>query len=94
MWIILLLFVAILVFIVIKVDKGFKTACDESDEIELPSSSPISDPKPVYVQKEQPKYVTIYEFSPKESIKICSYCDGENPIDTHHCSICGEEIGT
>lgn len=86
-WLILLFFVVAIVVIIYK-----WLVTDDESETEITPKLPTPEPKPIPVQKEQPNYVTIYEFNPAKNMKTCRYCDGENPMDAHRCGICGEEI--
>ena len=86
-WLILLFFVGAIVVIIFK----WLITDDESGS-EIPPKPPTPEPKQIPVQKEQQNYVTIYEFNSVKNVKICRYCDGENPMDAHQCCICGEEI--
>ena len=87
-WLILLFFAAAIIVIIYK---WLQTDYDERGS-EITPKPPTPEPKPIPVQKEQPNYVTIYEFNHAKNMRICHYCDGENPMDAHRCGICGEEI--
>ena len=87
-WLILLFFAAAIVVIIYK----WLQTEDDPGGSEITPKPPKPEPKPIPVQKEQPNYVTIYEFNPAKNMKTCRYCDGENPMDAHRCGICGEEI--
>ena len=87
-WLILLFFAAVIVVIAYKL---LQTDYNESGS-EITPKPPTPEPKSDPVQKEQPNFVTIYEFHPAKNVKICRCCDGENPMDAPRCGICGEEI--
>lgn len=87
-WVILLIFVAI---IIVMVFKWLQTDYDSGGS-EIPSKETKSETPIIPVHEKKADYVTIYEFSPKKNVKVCRYCDGENPLDANHCGICGEEI--
>ena len=55
-----------------------------------PEPNPV--PKPPVPEKL--KYVTIYEYTSVQTVRKCSYCDGENKSGTRVCCICGKEIDT
>ena len=87
-WLILLVFA---VAIVVIVNKFLHSDSEEFSPAPTPKP-PKPEPKPILVQEKKLDYVTIYEFNPVKNIKVCRFCDGENPIDSHQCGICGEEI--
>lgn len=87
-WLILLFFAAAIAIIIYK---WLQTDYDESGS-EVTPKPPTPAPEPIPVQEKQPVYVTVYEFNPAKNIKVCRFCDGENPMDAHRCGICGEEI--
>ena len=55
---------------------------------------PEPNPAPKPPVREKLKYVTIYEYTSVQTVRKCSYCDGENKCGTKVCCICGKEIDT
>ena len=84
-WLILMLFV---VGVVILVVKWLQTDSDDSGTIKKPTP----EPKPIPVEEKAPDFVTVYQMSSVKNVKICRFCDGENPVGANVCGICGEEI--
>lgn len=47
--------------------------------------------KKVQNKAKNKQYTEVYLFSAKETVNRCAHCDGENPIGTKICRICGCE---
>lgn len=64
-----------------------------------PTPRPVSKPTlktlpEIQTKKSEPVYVSIYEYTAKNHVKCCAYCDGENDFPRTTCRICGNELDT
>ena len=84
---ILLFFVVGIIAIIFKWKK-------EDSDAAIPPKPPAPDVAPIPVADPEKKtdFVTVYQMHPITNVKICRFCDGENPMGVHICGICGEEI--
>ena len=89
-WIIVLLFLGIIGFAIYVSQKN-----SSAGGTYVPPTPPTPAPKPpdpVPSKKEEPKYISIYEYTPVQTVKRCAYCDGENNHGSKVCCICGNDI--
>lgn len=84
-----LLFVFAYVFAISNDEPKSPTPADPKLTPEPPKPTP---PQPTPPQKVEQKYVSIYEYTPCQSMKRCAHCDGENTYDARVCQICGNDI--
>lgn len=86
-WILIILIIGVVAMLIYLNNRSEPTL-----EPESPESPPTPKPPESTPQKEEKKYVTIYEYTPARLVKKCAYCDGENAYDTKVCRICGNDI--
>lgn len=88
-WFLLFLLIGVVALLV------FLNKKSESDSPSYTPPTPTPAPKPPEPtppnEKEQ-KYISIYEYTPVQTVKRCAYCDGENKHGTKVCCICGNDI--
>lgn len=63
-----------------------KEIASKSYETDVPHTE-----KEVLIKPQPKQYAEVYLFVPKGAVVKCAHCDGENPIGTKICRICGCE---
>lgn len=88
-WFLLFLLIGVVALLVYLNKKSERDSPSYTPPTPTPAPKP---PEPTPPKEKEQKYISIYEYTPVQTVKRCAYCDGENKHGTKVCCICGNDI--